>query len=159
MNDHSYCSSSLHCKTEPDDLDDEVMFDQPDPYFGDYPDVNTRVSSPIVRSTPTKQISPNFLSPENSPDENKADSGDLNGSFGFQSMLVSTPWKDDFLSLALASFPNTPIGTGLTPTKGVDYDDLGSLKFLGLPGLTPLKSEDTENDSLDVSGLERLLEL
>jgi hypothetical protein len=159
VNDHSYCSSMMHCKTDTEYLDNEVMFDQPDPYFGDYSDVNTRVSSPIVRSTPTKQTSPNYLSPDGSPGENRADSGDLNGSFGLQSMLISTPWKDDFLSLALQSLPNTPIRTGLTPTKGIDCDDLGSLRFLGLPGLTPLKQEDDGNDSLDVSSLERLLEL
>lgn len=171
VNDHSYCSSPMQCKTEAQDyLNDDIAFEQPDPYFGNFlSDIATRTSPLFVRSTPTKQISPNFLSPEKSPeDDDRDECGDMNSSAGFApSGWITTPWKSDFGALGLTSFPNTPIRTGLTPTKGImDIDDLGSLKMFGLPGLTPLKSRyeafrdaEPENDSLDVSGLERLLEM
>ena len=157
VNDHTYCSMLFQYKSEHIDND---MFEHPDPYFGDFiSDINRRDSSPFNRSTPTKQISPNFFSPRVSPDDDviKSEFGDINASFTFTSNgLISTPWKYDFV---MTSYPNTPIRTGLTPTRGIDYEDYGSLKMLGLSGLTPFKSTEIENDSLNVSGLERLLDM
>ena len=138
MNDHAYFSS-----------DDVMMIDQRDSELSDLlADVDDDVSpcSPIPFHISPAKLSPYFLSPDVSPDEKQE----------LAPPTFFTPFKDLFMSL-----PGTPLrSSGFTPLSGGSPPDgggYGSLRGLGISGLTPLKRDDAIN--LDMSGIDGFLEM
>eukprot|EP00118_Oscarella_pearsei_P027389 m.311038 g.311038 ORF g.311038 m.311038 type:complete len:430 (+) comp58491_c0_seq1:141-1430(+) len=161
INDHGYSSSSLRSFDDEDslssDFNDPVQIDSPgvsppnraDPSFTDLlAEFNASPSPLSFHVTSTDDTSPSFISSSISPDGRFDPDMALNA-------LFATPWKNASYDVFMTSLPGTPIRSGLTPSKGSPPPDgLGSLKGLGLPGLTPIKDVN-----LDMSGIDGFLEV